>query len=471
MRRQGKIEDEIHGFFRPFYRTGMGHIFTLSAPNDHMRDGLAATQISRCFPLPQYPRIKVEPSRPDIQPSENIILVGSAALFIEPQAHPTAGKRPLSVGYPRLGKRIERIQEQCCYQFKGGKRAAFVNRETGESYVPEAKDEQGAEVDYGVIRRVFRGPKENTVVLEGLHRLGTLGVAQVVTTPGLLSAIWDAVRKIESFDDSLPLEILVRTTFHPDLSSGVYAFEAINATPLTIVLNRQWVYDLNEDRQWRDQGPWDVSLLVKGDDPAARVAGATFNPPVPRLEVQANLKDLDPRIQAACRGLPSDMDAISTPVDRRRRKREAGRLLEALTRESDRFRMDLVETTPIGGRVKETRLPQRPSPPRRRRKKYLVHLILCRILGTSFRCDEASLKKFFPEVVREAGRRDPMKLFTKSVSGKLREGFRPLFERMRKPTDYLQIEYSRKAGTYELRLDELALVVRMRLSPSSRTRQ
>ena len=62
-----------------------------------------------------------------------------------------------------------------------------------------------------------------------------------------------------------------------------------------------------------------------------------------------------------------------------------------------------------------------------------------------------------------------MKLFTKSVSGKLREGFRPLFEQNKKPTDYLQIEYSRKNRSYNLRLDELALVVRLRLSSSQKS--
>jgi hypothetical protein len=237
---------------------------------------------------------------------------------------------------------------------------------------------------------------------------------------------------------------------------------------LYIVLNRQWIYDLNKDRRWRDQEPWDISLLVKGDEAAAPVADATFNPPVPRLEIRAELGDLDLKTQSACRDLLTDTVAETTPGDRRRRKQDTTRLLEVLTRESDRFRMDLVETRPIGGFVKETRLPERLSPPRRRRKKYLMHLILCRILGTSFCCDEASLKKLFPEVVRDAGKRDPVKLFTKSVSGKLREGFRPLFERARKPTDYLQIEYSRKNRCYDLRLDELALVVRIRLSPSQR---
>ena len=37
-------------------------------------------------------------------------------------------------------------------------------------------------MDYGLIRRFFCGPTENTIVFEGVNRLGTLGATKVATS-------------------------------------------------------------------------------------------------------------------------------------------------------------------------------------------------------------------------------------------------------------------------------------------------
>ena len=456
MVRARKLDEALDGFFRPFFQTGAGHIFTLSEPGQHMRDGLAAAQIARYFPLPEFRDILIEPGRPSIMPAPNVILVGWSKLFVEPRKHAATGKRLLSA---RLRERIERIQRGCCYEFRRGRRVAMVNRVTGDTYVPEKKT-RGTEVDYGVIRRLFRGPSENTVILEGLHWLGTLGAVQAITDRDLLAAIWRARCELGKVRDSLPLEILVRTTFQPELSDGIHAFEAIRTTPLHVVFDRHWIRDLSEEGEWRDQRPWDVNLLVNGGDSPVPV-GAGYRPRVPRLEVQADVTDLNPRARDLCRRLLADLPGVAA-FSLARTRQQADRLLDLLTREAGRFRIVLVEVSGRGGSVQETVLPQGGSRIRQWRKRFIVHLILCRLLGKSFHNDADTIRRVFPEIAREAGREDPTQRFPNRITGKIREGFGPLFGEASKPTGYADLDRKRATRLFELRL-QIPMMFRMRL--------
>ena len=458
--RARNVDDALYGFFKPFFDTKTGHIFTLSEPKEHMRDGLAAAQVARTFPIPEFRDVLIEPGRPSIKPARNIILVGWSKLFVEPRKT-ASGKRLLTA---RLRERVERIMKECCYEFRRGRQVAMVNRVSGATYFPEEKGSKGVEVDYGVIRRLFRSPTENTVILEGLHPLGTMGAAQVITDRDLLSAIWEARRKLGDVKDRLPFEILVRAVFQPDLSDGVYAFEAIEATPLYVVFNRRWIYDLSADCEWRDQRPWDVTLQLKGNAPAVRV-GQRYRAPVPRLEVQMDLTDLHQSSRALCQSLLVNADPVvlSTPAGARATRRQAEGLLHTLTSHADRFRLTLMETSERGGTVEEIPLPQGTSRVRQWRKRFIVHLILCRLLGTCFRNNEETIRRVFPEMVEKARQRDPTRVFPNRITGKIREGFGPLFGEARKPTGYAGIENNPRERMYELRLDQIVVVVRIRV--------
>jgi hypothetical protein len=465
MARGGDPEDALHGLFRPFYATGTGHIFTLSAPKGHMRDGLAAAQIARCFALPQYRNILIEPGRPSIKPAENIIIVGWSKLFVEPHKERDSGRGLLTA---RLRERVDRIQNQCCFELRRGGQPALVNGVTGKAYVPEERTKQGTELDYGVIRRLIHGPMACTVIMEGLHRLGTLGTAKMITDPALLALIWEARRQLGPVKDSFPLEILVEAVFHPDLSDGVYAFEAIDATPLCVVFNRHWIFDLahEQESEWRDQRPWNVNLVVKGHRAPVPVPDRDFRPPVPRLELRLDLGDLDQRSRQLCRALLVETGGVrpARSAGVRTDQRRATKLLELLAAESDRLPLSLLESPPRGaGAVKEKPLPEGMTFIRRERKRFIVILILCRLLGIAFRNDNKSVQRFFPDFARDLGNRDLPQQLRNRIRGKIGEGFEPLFgETKLKPKSYIQIDHDRKDRTYELRLDQITLVVRIR---------
>jgi hypothetical protein len=449
--------DSRYGFYRPFFHAKRGHILGLASRIVHLRDDLALSMIARFFPLPEYDGILVEPARPTLQPADNVILVGSGPLFVRPDAHPISGPEPpLCVGEEKLGQRLRPIYSDCCYRLTVDQDRAVVNEVTGAAYRPERNARGDLGLDYGVIRRVYRGPTQNTIILEGVHRLGTLGAVMVATSQHYLDAIWEAVNAIEGFDEALPLEVLVRSTYEPGTDLGVFAPEAIRAVPLALVYNRRWVYDMTDGHRWSDQLPWDVHLRMWGEDPPAVVPPGTREAPAPRLEVQGDLRGLDPAVEKLCRRV---LVAAGGPA----REDEQLRLLELLTAEPDRFRIELVEETPWGAALRTVDLPQgHPTPIRRLRKQFLLLLVLCRALQRSFRRDRESIRRFLPRFRPGASAKPEELQFSATVAGKMQEGFEPLFGSARRPRHHAELDYSRKTQAYELRLGRAALVIKLR---------
>jgi hypothetical protein len=456
-----RVDESRLGFFGPFYKTHSGALFGLASAAEGIRDGLAFALVARYFSLPEFEGITLEPSRRNIQPPENLILLGSSSLFVDPLAHKTSGGPPAKVEGKELQDRIDQVVAPCCFQFKGSANRVVVNKITDEIYRPERDEKSGKFVDYGVIRRVFR-PGENTVCLEGVHRVGTLGVAKAAMNENSLNAIWDAVNKLEpAFDESLPLEILVRATFYDQLKDGVYAIDSITAVPLFVVYNRQWIFDLTGDRRWVDQLPWDIHRIARKEDPPE---DASSDGPggLPRVEIEANLRDLDPKVRKLAEELltkrvePIDTDAPPPPNARQKK------LLRALVTDVNLFRMVLVgvKFTALGN---EAILPQGRTRIRILRKQFFLHLALCRMLGCGFRCNEAAIRAYFPKFRSETTGKKFTTKFVGSVPGRMREGFEALLGPAANPMDYIHIDYARTEQTYSLRLEKASLVLRLRV--------
>ncbi len=462
-------------FFWPFYATGKGHIFGLATPIDHLRDGLAMSQIARFFPLFDFEDVVVGPGRPAGHPAENLILIGSAVVFVKPDAHPISGRElPLSLGEEKLGERIRRILSECCFRLTAQGEREVVNDVTGAVHQPQRDEDGGIKVDYGVIRRVFRGPSENTLIIEGVHRLGTLGAAKVVTTKVYLEAIQEAVKRLENYNDSLPLEILIRSNFTPDRRRDVYALETITAVPLAIVYNRQWVYDLVGEQRWVDQLPWDTELCVVGEGDALSLSFPTGDGPLPRLELRADLRAADARTRQLCRRVFAFASGRGRRVKQQpASEEEQTRLLEFLTSQADRFAMQLVHEAPHGAAVRVEDLPEGSTRAQRLRKQFLLHLALCRALNRPYLCDEESIARFFPQFEPGASNKSIPSQFIGSVRGKLHRGFETLLGSDRKPRNYVSLDFDKKLRAYRLRLDRLALVIRLRLGspPPARPRR
>jgi hypothetical protein len=455
--------DSLHRFYEPFFTTRKGHILGLASPRDNIRDGLATTQIARYFPLPDFEGIVVQPSGPTVEPEANLILVGSASLFLDSAAHPISGAPPLSVGEEKLGDRLRAIEAQCCYRFTGEATRVLANSVTGQEYVPIQNAEIDLHVDYGVIRRFFRGPSQNTITLEGVHRPGTLGATKVATNKTYLDAIWQALTRIEDFDDAQPVEIIVKAAFTPRQNQGVYALENIRAEPLTIVYNREWVYHLIGSQCWTNQVPWDIHLLVEEDGSPTAVVEEEYDPPVPRLEIQADLGKIDPRIRALCRDLLRCGNGHGARQKRSNRD-QARRLLAQLAAKPELFRLELVDIARHGSTIKTTELPDKARTPMRRlRKQFMIHLALGHILGEGVRCDDESVRRHFPSLERRASCQSLTNQLMGAVRGKISDGFGPLFDEAAKTRDYMEIDYSRTGNIYTLRLDRAALVVKLRV--------
>lgn len=456
--------DSRWGFWAPYFRTRRGQILGLGTTED-VRDGLALTQIVRLFPLPDFEGIVVEPSRPTIQLLEkNLIFVGSTRLFLDPDAHQISGAPPLSIGDEKLRERLRKIYEQCCYRFTVGKTRAVVNTVTRQKYVPSRNADTDSEVDFGVIRRLYRGPAENTVILEGVHRLGTLGDTKVATDKDDLDSIWDAVKKLDDFDDTQPLEILVQSTFKPR-QNQVYAFANIMAVPLVIIYSRRYAYDLIKRQRWIDQLPWDINVVIEENAAPRHVVQPDRDPPVPRIEIQADLRGLDEATRRRCRDLlPSEVPTGKAPARNRRSREAARRLLLDLTAKFELFRIELVDTAPWATRVRSTELPDKGHTPiRRTRKQFLIHVALARALGEHFRCDDESVRSIFPQFKPGASAKSLASQFIGSVAGKMRDGFHPLLGDVGHDKEYLQCEYNRRDRTYELRLNRAAVVIKLRV--------
>lgn len=448
--------DPRYGFFHPFYKSKKGQILVLATKSDHVRDGLALSHLIRHFPLPEYEGIRMEPGRPGLQLAENLILVGSSPLFVKPDAHPISGTDlPACVG-ARLDERLRRAHDESCFRFEGGSHRVLVNTVTGERHEPSRG--RGDWVDYGVIRRVFRGPLENTIILEGGHRPGTLGTVKVATSGIALDAIADAVRKLPDFDESLPLEILVRARVEEGRELGVYGLDGVEAVPLCAVYNRQWVYDLVDPGQWADQLPWDVHLWTKGEEPVRAVKRGLPLDSVPRVEVQVDLRRADGELNELCRrqlanGPPANGNGDAGAADE---------MIRRLTADEEAVRLVIVDRHPFLRNERVVDVPPGGTPIRSVRKQFLVHLALDRFLDRSFPCTAESVRTFFPAFGADLPAESLPGAFIGRVNGRIRESLKPLFGTREKPKGYFRIEHSRAERAYRLRLEKSALVLKVR---------
>ncbi|MFQ5702116.1 MAG: hypothetical protein ACE5HU_09750 [Acidobacteriota bacterium] len=455
-------DDALFDFYRPFYESGSGQILVLAAPQNHIRDGLAALELARPFPVPQCRTIAIEPSRPTVPPARNIILVGRNTLFIEKNPRGVHGTPPLGVGYANLGDRLERITSHCCYSFEGGATPRILNGLTQVGYEPQERNRFNKRIDFGVIRRVFRGASENTILVEGTHGLGTLGAAMVATSPDHLREIRAALSQIVQRDSSKPVEILVRVTFNPSMSQDVFVPAAIEARPLNIIYDRVWSYDMEAgDRRWVNQEPYDLEVEAWGDeDPLTGPGGGRFHP-VPCLEMEADLRRFSRKTREICRRLLRSRYGSfpAPPVE----GPDADHLLARLTDASDQFGMTLLEDTSWG--IKQTPLPVSHSTIRLLRKRFLIHVVMCHFLGRRLLCREENIRRYFPELLTRAAPKgqDVTGLLTGAINGRMREGFLPLFGEKRKPTRYMKILMNRAEKSYHLRLERLGIVLKLRL--------
>ena len=465
-------DDPVRGFWGPFFRTKKGQIYVLCAPQEHIRDGLAAIQVARQFPLPEFVEIKIEPSRPYVVPDDNTIFVGRGALFM---GRGLAGLRPptpVVPGYEKLGSRLEPIEAASCYVFEGEDPRAPVSEEnprvlrnsmSKQKYHSEDQDAMGKQVDFGVIKRFFRSAAENTITLEGIHGLGTMGAAKVATSRAYLEELWQAVTTLHDYDPSLPIEILIQAKFDPRDTGGVFEMNAIEVRPISIVYNKKWIFDL-EKRIWIDQEPCDLYVVLQGSEIRFHRPPHTPSLSEPWLDIEID-----------ARTLPSETRRLCHSVLRRRILSSAGRagsaarerLLERLTASSDLFMMSLHEVTKWRGR-RIYRLPEGHAEVRMLRKRFLVHLALCRLLGAEFSCTRERLRKLFPEFLKTPSRdrRDLSTRFSSRIARRLLDGFTPLFEMDTGEgiitKDYLHILHDKKTRSYRLSLHSLTVVLRFR---------
>ena len=443
--------------FAPFFRTGEGQIIGLATAREDLRDGQAVAAVARVFPDDRFPGVTVQPSRPTLRVHPNVILIGSANLFLNPRAFQVSGEAPLGVGKSRVGERIEAIDASCCYRFRGSDRRSLSNSVTGQVYYPHLV---GKLVDYGVVRRLYSGTARNSIFLEGVHRLGTLGAVKVATNRVYLDEVWKKIRQISGFDPTLPLEILVRTTFEPRPDRSVYSIDRIAVEPLAVVYDRRLCFDLANGREWFDQLPWSLQIVARGNRKFT-TADESDLATEPRLEMLADLQELDHRDRELCR---EAFTPRRTRVSKRLSSRARKGLIGRLGTRPDLFQLRIIDSSQ-----------ERPSIPgsaplpdkkltalRRLGKKFLVHLILCRLLGGRFPYDDASIRRAFPEFHPKSRKSTRSGYFATQVRGKLRDGCQPLLGRVAQSPGYVEICCDKEAQTYELRLEKAVLVVKLR---------
>ena len=496
-------------FFRPFFTTKKGQLLGWAKGAEPVHDGLALALLARHFPLPELEGITLECARAGVQPAENILVVGSSATFAsDGQAediHASDGEdresarmqfqsgiRGSTATAPRaaissraaiasgattslaelkLADRLQGIRDRCCFQFRealepelGQDSTCLVNDVTNEVYPSYATSGRNLVTDWGVIRRIFRTTFENTIVVEGVHRLGTLGAAKVATSPLHLEAVRAAVRKLPAFDEGLPLEVLVRSncTESPDAASSL---DRVNAVPLAVVYNRQWIYDFADGQRWKDQMPWQIHVRMRGGEAFGIVRQGENGRRLPRVEVEADLREARRSVQQSCMETLVPAMPTNGPATFAMSAAEADALLEHLSAEFHRFRVVLVEEAPFSSSTeKHVELPLRGHTKiRKLRKRFFVHLALSRMLGRPFPCDEPTIRRYFPEFEKGASRKSFVSEFIGAVPGKMRDGFKPLLGEANRPKDLVRIEYERKSLSYALQLDRASLVVRLRV--------
>lgn len=453
---KGRRGDPLRRFFAPYFNSG-GQIFILSAPRENIRDGLAAILIARHFGLPEHEKMTIEPSRLSVKAEPNVILVGRASLFAEHDKEPGRRTRRLKIRYLTLGPRIAEIYKASCYAFGQRTPRNLINRVNGSVYKPTSSDDFGKEVDFGVIRRIFRSAAENTIMLEGVHGLGTLGAAMVATTPAYLTEIWDA---LGDDNPSCPIEVLVRTTFDALITQGVYAPSAVEARPLKLVYNSSRIYDF-EERVWTDMEPWALEIVRDG----ASIPPVSTHPStskISRLEVEADLRPLPSDVREMCRRLLSPLTR-KAPSQPSSTKEDRRRLLAHLTDVSGLFEIRYHELTRDRTWTIHP-LPIHPSPIREQRKKYLLHLILCSLLDERLFVRNDEIKRLFPEFCRMTSRYgDVASLFIRRINGKMRQGFDALLGPKPHPKGYALCRWDPADGSYRLVLEKVKLVVRLRV--------
>jgi hypothetical protein len=443
-------EEFLEWFFQPFFDRITGQIIGLASPEFNLHDGLAVAQLARFFPLFEFAAIELEPSRQGLAPVENVILVGRTELFVEPG--PGKDPRPVAIG-KKLRERLGRIDGKCCYALTSEKESVVLNQVTGKKYLPVLNDTEEIQVDYGVIRRLFVGPTENTVVLEGVHRLGTLGVAKVLTNRNYLKDIFDLVQKLEkaegvTLDDAIPLEILVEAKFESEPYGRVFSFGNISARPLAIVYDREWVWEFDGPKRWVNQLPWNISLSLARDEKPRRLS-APEELPKPRMVIEADLRDIRAETKDLCRKVfLSEGGGASREGE--------DELLRKLAGEYDRFNMTLTSDR------RTDRLPDgADSEIRRNRKVFMLYLSLALLLGRGFPCDEKFIESILPYDTRETGK-TLREYLVGTVVGRLRDGgFRRLLGAAGSDKGFVRIQL--RNDRYELRLERLALALRLRL--------
>jgi hypothetical protein len=451
--------------FKPFLKTKRGQVFGLASPRDQVRDGLALLKIARQFPEPHFEGIVFEPGCRNIQPAENVMIVGNALLLVPPGTKvPKDQAMHVPVVAEPLADRLCRIEEDCCFRFAGaGEERCLVNSVTGERY--ESRVDRKARVieDYGVIRCLFRGPMENTASFEGIHRLATMGVTKVATDDVLLGVVSDAIASIPQFDETLPVEILVHATFDDVTGEGVYTMREVNAVPVRVVYNRRWEHRLKPTDRWRDQLPWDVVRVAAKEAPAAELSAAE-DVPLPRVEVEADLRDFPAVRDAMTRFLAQPRSGVNGSAALPSPVPEETAPLGELTKAVDLFRIELVQVGPAGRGEKRTELPTGSlSVIRTVRKQFFLELVFCRLLGRAFLRDEAAVRARFPMFGVDLPADRYLTRFVGSVPGRMREGFLPLFGEASRPRDFLRIDFDRRQRKYAIRLGTATLVLKVRL--------
>jgi hypothetical protein len=438
--------DSRRWFLRPFYESEQGRIIDLASPREHLRDGQAVTQFARCFP-PEMLGIEIEPASPDVPPAQNVIFVGRVAAFLE------------SLNHLYFGERIQRILDGACYVFEGqdASTRCIRNSVTGQLYVPHQED---SELDFGILYRHFQ-PSQNTVVVHGAHRQGTAGAAIVGVNPIYLDQVYKALEELPNYDDSLPLEILVEAKFASRGKNGLFSPSNIDVRILTIVYNRYQVYDMARGGGWKDQRPWDFELWVEKDEPARPAPRSDDPPPVPRLELHADLRGADPELRDLCSALLGGDPLLPIPVQDASR---ASQLLEKLTVAPDLFQIQIYQEMGPGSPLPVKPLPEgTPGVTKDTRKQFLVHLILCRVLGLQFDCKPESIRRYFP-LFRPGTRAEKLvSPFRVYVRGRMYNGFEPLLGTAKKRKDYVRIATEAERQGYGLQLRRIPVLLKFRV--------
>ncbi|MEW6746077.1 MAG: hypothetical protein AB1486_25330 [Planctomycetota bacterium] len=462
-------------YFGPFVkeRDKLAHILTLYRKDKELVDWPAIIEIARCFQKHRYPNLKVVPSGP-LSLAPDVILIGAADLYWNPDATGFINTMPSRVGEEQFGERLIEIERESAYEFRKIPSRAIVNRLTGQVFEPHKGKDGITEIDFGVNRRALRGPPKNTLSIEGVHRWGTAAGTIAVTEPAYLDAIRKVFDKLPARDNSALLEILVKGVYDPRVSQNP-TIEAVNIELLQMAYKGQWVYDFKEGKRWEDRKPWHIRRKLTGTKPPASVEGPLKGRSPPRMEVQIDLTDAEPDLQELCQRLLSDpsgddrpqgLDTKHTTAAVRALDAEKERLIEALLSRSDSIQMELIEPGLSGDDADSQVLPERPSHIRSVRKGFLLHLLLCRLLGTQFHCNDACIRRFYPDYNPSSTGKPLASKFAGNVRGKLRAGFKPLFtmKAVDKAKRYLHTDYNRADKTYSLHLDALNVVVMIRLS-------